>query len=141
MSRIYIPIELRRAVLLRARYCCEYCRLHRDDTEFSHQFDHLLAIKHGGATTLDNLALACLLCNRYKGSDVATYDSVTGALVALFHPRQQDWHEHFAIEGVNIIGLTPTGRATIVLLRVNEPARLLDRQTLIAAGRWPLLPE
>jgi hypothetical protein len=43
--------------------------------------------------------------------------------VPLFHPRQHSWDEHFAwnVEGIEIIGLTPTGRATVVALNMNDP--------------------
>lgn len=67
MPRTAIPAELRRLVEARAHGCCEYCLLHEDDAESSHQVDHLSAIKHGGAAVSENLALACQLCNRYKG--------------------------------------------------------------------------
>ena len=37
----------------------------------------------------------------------------------LFNPRQQKWHDHFAVNGARIVGLTPTGRVTIALLQLN----------------------
>ena len=68
MSVTYIPVELRRAVILRAEKLCEYCFIHEDDTFFGCQVDHIIAEKHGGETSFDNLALACTNCNRAKGS-------------------------------------------------------------------------
>lgn len=137
MSRVHIPAELRLLVLERAQGGCEYCLVHQEDTPFSHQVDHLIPLKHGGQTVSINLALACLDCNQYKGSDLAAIDPVEGNIVPLFNPRMQTWNEHFALDGARIVGLTPTGRATISLLRLNDPARLLQRQALIEVNRYP----
>jgi 5-methylcytosine-specific restriction endonuclease McrA len=64
--------ELRLLVRSRAECLCEYCLLHEDDCLFTLQIDHIISIKHGGGTSGDNLALACIFCNRQKGSDVGT---------------------------------------------------------------------
>ncbi len=135
MSRIHIPLELRRLVIERALACCEYCLLHQDYIQFSHQIDHIIAIKHGGLTVPENLALACLECNLNKGSDLATL--LTGNLVALFNPRQQSWREHFTFDQETVIGLTQTGLATINLLQINASERRAERRGLIALGLYP----
>jgi len=77
-----------------------------------------------------------LKCNHYKGSDLTAIDPADRAVVLLFNPRGQVWLEHFRLEGVRLVGQTPFGRATIVLLRLNDPARLIQRQALIEAGRY-----
>jgi hypothetical protein len=128
---------LRRLVIERARGGCEYCLLHQDDTPFTHQLDHLIAVKHGGQTIAENLALACLRCNRNKGSDLSAIDPADGAIVTLFNPRTQAWAAHFALDGVRVVGLTPSGRATVRLLRMNDRARLMQRRRLAAVGRYP----
>lgn len=64
--------DLRVLVRLRAERLCEYCLLHEDDSLFTHQVDHIISLKHSGRTELENLALACIVCNRQKGSDVGT---------------------------------------------------------------------
>ena len=138
MSRITIPAALRRLVTERAGGRCEYCLIHQDDTPFTHHVDHLTPLKHGGQTIESNLGLACLECNRYKGSDLTAIDPADSAVVLLFNPRTQLWNEHFSLEGVRIVGQTPTGRATVVLLRLNDPARLIQRQALIEAGRYAM---
>lgn len=56
----------------RADHLCEYCLIHEDNTFFGCQVDHIISEKHGGATALDNLAYACAVCNRAKGSDVGS---------------------------------------------------------------------
>jgi hypothetical protein len=138
MPTTYIPAELRRLVIERANNCCEYCLIHQDDCSATLQVDHILALKHGGQTISENLALACQLCNRYKGSDFATIDRATGEVVFLFNPRTQIWSEHFQLSGAGIVGLTQIGRATVILLQMNDEARIEDRQDLIDAGRYPL---
>lgn len=137
MPRPHIPIALRRLVTERARECCEYCLVHQDERPESHQLDHLIALKHGGQTVDDNLALACAICNHYKGSDLSSIDPMEGMVVPLFNPRTQNWDDHFQLSGARIIGLTPTGRATVELLRLNEDERSATRQALIEAGRYP----
>jgi hypothetical protein len=137
MSRINIPAALRRIVTERSNGQCEYCLLHQDDAPFSHHVDHVTPLRHGGQTVESNLALACLECNRYKGSDLTAIDPADGAIVPLFNPRTQVWSEHFTFDGIRIVGQTPAGRATVNLLRLNDPARLLQRQALLEAKRYP----
>ena len=64
MTSSLIPAELRRLVIERASGHCEYCRIHQDVSIYSHEVDHIIALKHGGQTRADNLALSCLSCNR-----------------------------------------------------------------------------
>jgi hypothetical protein len=88
--------ELRRQVIERAKNRCEYCLIHQDDAIASHQIDHVIAEKHGGPTSLENLALSCMLCNLRKGSDLSSIDPATGnvefdAVVAI---RPRAWNTH-----------------------------------------------
>lgn len=136
MTRIHISATLRRLVIQRAEGRCEYCLLHQDDTPFSHHIDHLIPLKHGGQTVSDNLALACLDCNLYKGSDLTAINPLDSLIYPLFNPRTQIWIEHFAFDGARLNGQTSIGRATVVLLRLNDPVRVLQRQILIEAGRY-----
>ena len=133
----YVSPALRRLVADRAGSICEYCRIHRTDTYWGGHVDHVIAEKHGGPTTADNLAYACASCNRSKGSDIATLDRDTGRLVALYHPRVDRWAEHFEVVGPYIHGRTVVGRATVILLRMNGPEQVEPREALIVAGRYP----
>lgn len=139
MSSSYLPAASRQQVRKRARQRCEYCLLSEEDAYFSHEPDHIIAEKHGGPTTLENLAWACFDCNRFKGSDIASIDPVTGQLVPLFNPRTQRWSDHFMVHGGTIVALTPVGRATVQLLRFNLPERIEVRETLVRTGRYPSL--
>ena len=124
-----IPESIRRAVIDRAKGRCEYCGKPQV-TFFVHEIDHVVAQKHRGATTLDNLAFACFECNRYKGSDIASLDPQTDHLIPLYHPRTQAWADHFLYNHGKIIPLTPEGRVTVFLLRLNDPTRVQERVAL-----------
>lgn len=137
MSEFYIRAALRRQIRERAGSCCEYCLLAEADAFFPHEPDHIIAIKHGGPNTLDNLCWACFDCNRFKGSDIASHDTIRGELVPLFNPRNHIWNEHFQIQDGQIIPLTSIGRVTAFLLKFNLPTRVEVRETLARTGRYP----
>ncbi len=50
----YISEDLRRQVIARAEQLCEYCLVHEEDTFFGCHIDHIISLKHGGSTSLDN---------------------------------------------------------------------------------------
>ena len=129
-----ISPALREEVRSRGRYRCEYCLISEELALIRHEVDHIIAVKHGGASNSDNLALSCTLCNRHKGSDLASIDSETGALLRLFHPRRDRWDEHFELRGPMIVAHSGIGRATIRLLQLNLPQRIKEREAMIQAG-------
>lgn len=135
----YVPAALRRAVAKRAHRLCEYCLIHEDDTFFGCQIEHIIAEKHSGGTIAENLAYACVFCNRCKGSDVGSIHPHTAQLVRLFNPRSDRWAEHFALEPetLAIRGVTEIGLVTVRLLEMNHPDRLSERAALAAVGRYP----
>ncbi|WP_374689511.1 HNH endonuclease [Promineifilum sp.] len=137
MTRITISPPLRRLVSARADERCEYCLLPEAHSTVRHTVDHIRALKHNGPTEPDNLALACTVCNRNKGSDIATIDPETQQLVRLFDPRRDHWSEHFALDGAEIIGLTAIGRGTVAVLQLNEPTRVQHRRLLQERGHYP----
>src|SRR5262245_46764895 len=128
---------LRNQVWQRAAFRCEYCQMAQSFTDASHEIDHIVAEKHHGPTTPDNLALACFHCNNHKGPNIAGVDSETGQVVRLVHPRQDVWTDHFAWRGAVMVGLTPSGRATVDVLAINLRHRVLHRQALIEEGTFP----
>ncbi|HXI73639.1 MAG TPA: HNH endonuclease [Verrucomicrobiae bacterium] len=84
--------------------------------------------QHGGKDSADNLALACHHCNLHKGTNLSGLDPQTRKLTRLFHPRFDDWDEHFKNRDGEIAGLSATGRTTAALLRMNEDGRLQLRE-------------
>ena len=139
MSTSYISAELRRLVIGRAEHLCEYCLIHEEDTFFGCEVDHIISEKHGGPTEEANLALACLFCNRNKGSDVASVVPGTDRLVRFYNPRTDRWFEHFRLgtDGISVVPLTEVGEATVRVFGINDGERLLERDTLRNIGRYP----
>src|SRR5205814_10100623 len=68
----WISAELRQTVANRASLLCEYCLITEADTFYGCEVDHIIGLKHGGSSEADNLAYACALCNRAKGSDIGS---------------------------------------------------------------------
>lgn len=134
-----VTAQQRQLVGERARGCCEYCLSQLQFSPQSFSVEHIHPRSAGGATHLDNLALACAGCNGHKYSKTHAFDAATNEHAPLFHPRQQQWHEHFAWneDYTVVIGLTPTGRTTVEALRLNRPALQNLRALLYAAGKHP----
>lgn len=80
MSR-YVSEKLAAEVASRAENRCEYCRIAIEDTYFGGEIDHIRSLKHGGETTLENLALACQPCNRNKGTDLGSIPHGSNVLI------------------------------------------------------------
>ena len=54
--------------------------------------------------------------------------------VRLFHPRKDDWHEHFAWQGARLTGRTAVGRATVLVLAMNAGDQFAIRIELRSEG-------
>ena len=128
---------LREFVFDRARSACEYCEWPQSLTVLPHELDHVVAQQHHGPTDEANLCLACAQCNANKGPNLSGIDPQSGQLTRLYHPRQDKWAEHFCWRGPTLIGLTAVGRATIDVLKINAPDRVLTRQLAIEVGLFP----
>ncbi len=139
MTPAYIPIELRRQVRADAGWRCGYCHTPEALIGMPLEFEHLHPEAHGGATVRENLWLACIRCNDFKGDRTDAVDPETGETVLLFNPRTQVWMEHFAWspDGTLIIGVTPVCRATAVALRLNNEYIVVARRFWVEAGWWP----
>lgn len=137
MSR-YISEGIRQLVASRANWRCEYCLLHQDDALFVHELEHIISIKHGGESEAENLALACIFCNRNKGSDIGTILLPSRDLIRFFNPRTDKWADHFSLEdNGQIVALTQIGAGTIKILDFNHFERIIERQGLMEDGRYP----
>jgi hypothetical protein len=122
-----VPTTLFDAIRNAAAQRCEYCLMSSTFSFQPHEVDHIISRKHGGRTEVNNLAFACFRCNRHKGPCIASLD-YQGRLAPLFNPRTQKWHEHFNMEdNFVIVALTPIGEATIRILKLNTPERILER--------------
>lgn len=105
------------------------------------QVEHIQPRRRGGADELFNLALSCSFCNRRKSSSTQAIDFETRTIVSLFDPRQDDWDVHFRAhlvpDGIEIVGLTPIGRATVDRLAMNEGHAVRARQLWLMTGLFP----
>jgi 5-methylcytosine-specific restriction endonuclease McrA len=123
--------QLREFVRRRAADHCEYCQISQAMSPLAQlQIEHIRPRKHGGGDEEQNLALACIDCNLAKSSNLTGIDPLSGDVTELFNPRSQTWADHFAWQGVLLTGLTPTGRATIRVLNINDEER--QRVRLVA---------
>lgn len=132
-----IRAALRRLVVQRAAGRCEYCGLAQVGQEATFHIDHVLPVSADGPTTEENLALACTSCSLRKEARRTAADPMTGRKVPLFHPRRQRWSNHFRWDGNLVMGLTPTGRATIAALQMNRLSILVIREEEADRGRHP----
>ncbi|MBI4324147.1 MAG: HNH endonuclease [Chloroflexi bacterium] len=125
---------LRQIVRERAQFRCEYCRMPERLLPY-HRFeiDHIRPEKFGGLTSAENLAWACLSCNRHKGPLVAGHNPDSSQLVRLFNPRGDTWEERFVYRPPHIIGRTAIGHATAWALEMNSSDRIELREAL---GQW-----
>ena len=139
VERPYIPLSIRRQVEEDARQRCGYCLTPRIFTAKRLHVEHIIPLAAGGSSDLDNLWLACDLCNNCKSVRTHGIDPITQETVPLFHPRQQLWNIHFAWseDGTHVLGLTRVGRATVHTLKLNQPFLVEARTWWVKAGWHP----
>lgn len=139
MTKVYIRKALRQLVVKRADNRCEYCQTQAEPTAMLMEIDHIIPLAMQGLKEESNLCLACTYCNDAKNDRIMGFDSETKGYVPLFNPRTQKWQEHFewSDNGEYIIGLTQTGRATILTLSLNRPELVRGRQVWVRAGWHP----
>ena len=128
---------LEQLVWERAGRRCEYCRVAQEHDRLPFEIDHIIAKKHSGPTRAANLCLACFADNNHKGPNIAGLDPRTRRLTPLFNPRRHKWSRHFRWDGPVLVGRTPIGRTTIVVLEINLDYRVAFRQGLIEEGVFP----
>jgi hypothetical protein len=138
-SRRKIPATLQQQVRQRANNLCEYCHASEQWQYVRFTVDHVIPLTLGGNQTFENLALACFHCNRRKTNSLTAIDPHSREQVPLFNPRQHNWNDHFiwSADGLYIVGLTATGRATIVALALNRERVVGIRAADHVAGRHP----
>ena len=99
--------------------------------------DHIIPKALGGTDDPSNLCAACYRCNEYKGAKTHDLDPVSGEFVPLFHPRLNLWREPLVWTngGTHIAGVTATGRATVLALRLNND-HIVEARVLWIARQW-----
>ncbi|MCF8282234.1 MAG: HNH endonuclease [Bacteroidales bacterium] len=139
MPRRKFSASMRLFVAQRAEFLCEYCHTPEDFSPDSFDIEHIISLLKGGTSDDDNLALACGGCNGAKYIHTSWPDPVTGATSPLFNPRADKWDSHFAWseDFAFLVGLTPTGRATIERLRMNRPGLVNLRKALLSYDAHP----
>ncbi len=133
-----IPEALRKTAFQRAFNRCEYCRLPALDSYYGFHVDHIRSIKHGGATSIENLACSCPDCNRNKGTDLGTFLDDDTELVRFYNPRKDVWDDHFEMDESGMIDhKTNIGAATVKIFQFNHPDRIIERRLLWPIGLLP----
>jgi 5-methylcytosine-specific restriction endonuclease McrA len=82
------PKFSRRSILLRDRFCCQYCGERFPAAELT--FDHVVPRSRGGQTVWNNILTACIDCNARKQNAMPNYSARKGgdAMRPLKQPRQ-----------------------------------------------------
>ncbi|MEN0051690.1 MAG: HNH endonuclease [Bacteroidota bacterium] len=139
MPRKYIPTAIKKLIRERAQSCCEYCKSLEEFATEGFTIEHIIPIAKGGLDDIENLALACFGCNSFKTVKTEAIDPESGTLVLLFHPRKEEWSDHFewSDDYTEIIGKTSSGRATVVALKLNREGLLNLREVLHQWGVHP----
>ncbi len=139
MARKAIPRALRRRVRERAGRRCEYCQ-HADEFACApFACEHVYPRSLGAGDSFEELAWSCPACNSHKSDKTSNRDPLTGREVPLFDPRTQEWNRHFrwSEDGLLIIGLTATGRASERALHLNRRELVNLRYLLSTIGEHP----
>lgn len=140
MERKHIPTEVRYRVRKEARSRCGYCLARQELIYHLLQIEHIIPLSKGGTNDELNLWLACDRCNGHKSDKISAIDPQTGEEMPLFNPRTQNWWEHFrwSEDGLRVVGLTPTGRATVITLHLDsDPITLAVRANWVQVGWHP----
>ena len=140
-NREYIPIEKRREIKARAYGRCEYCKCFQKYSPGAFVIEHIIPLILGGTYLLDNLAYTCWGCNHHKYTAITALDPITNLVVPLFNPRLDSWANHFSWSDdfLEMIGKTPTGRATIIRLKTNRLELMnIRRLTLLTKEHPPI---
>lgn len=115
-------------VISRAGNRCEYCKMHQALQGATFHVEHVIPRSVGGADSADNLAWACPSCNLHKADRTSIQLDRLSDTTPLFHPRMDQWTDHFEWDDYTIVGTTNIGRATVLALDLNHERRIKIRQ-------------
>lgn len=135
----YISDSLKARIREQAGDRCGYCKSLQRYVWGTLEIEHIIPKNRGGSNDETNLWLACRPCNSYKSDQTHGVDPLSDRMVALFNPRTQVWQEHFtwSDDGVEILGITACGRATVRALQMNNPYVTTVRQAWVTVGWHP----
>jgi hypothetical protein len=85
----------------------------------------------------ETLLRAAGRCEYWKGARLKVRDPLTGKMVPLFHPRREKWSAHFRWKGNRVEGRSPSGRASVFLLKMNRALAVAIRKEERLIGRHP----
>ena len=129
----------RKEVEKRAKNLCEYCLCRQDHSPQPFSVEHIFPKSKNGSDELANLAIACQACNNFKYTKTEAVDPLSRQKVPLYNPRKDNWTEHFTWNNdfTEIVGVSPTGRATIKTLKLNRESVQNLRRSLYLVGKHP----
>lgn len=135
----YVSVADQRLIKERAFGYCEYCYAHSGFSNAYFTHDHIHPVSLGGDSDLTNLCLCCVTCNNHKYNKTVGTDPLSNTKVALFHPREDYWLDHFVWneDETLVLGITPKGRATVECLKVNRDGVVNIRILMQMAGLHP----
>ena len=127
------------ATAQRANHRCEYCKAPEVVFNFPFEVEHIVPLSRQGSDDDANLALACRSCNLRKGNRINGLSSRSNVEARFFHPRKDQWDEHFHInvESGEVVGVTPIGEVTVEYLEMNSSAQVAARQLWIRLNLFP----
>lgn len=140
MPKPRVTVQQKAVVKQRAWSCCEYCWSQEDFSPDTFSVEHIVPLAKGGANDVNNLAHACQGCNNRKFVSIVAIDPLSAETVPLYHPRFHRWSDHFAWneDYTLILGMTPTGRATVARLELNRKGVVNLRRLLRERGLHPV---
>jgi hypothetical protein len=130
-----IPWVVRDFVADRDGGRCGYCSLHQYGQGAVFHINHIVPRSRGGKTVIENLVLQCPCCSLRKANKIDAIDPSTNETCPIFQPLLQRWDDHFVLESDGLCrGLTPSGRATVMALGMNDPIPKTARAVQILIG-------
>lgn len=139
MTAGHVSEQVRERVRAQAGDRCGYCRSPQHLVLAPLEIDHLQPTSRGGSDHESNLWLACRMCNGFKSDQTEGRDPLANRMVLLFNPRTQKWSNHFrwGADQLHILGQTPTGRATVIALQLNNALAVTVRSFWLLAHWHP----
>jgi hypothetical protein len=133
-----ISDELKRKIRTAAKNRCGYCLSPQAFIPFPLEIEHLIPQAKGGSDEEENLWLACSACNNFKSDKTEAKDPETKEIFPLFNPRKDNWFEHFrwSEDSLTIHGISPLGRATVALLRLDSYEFLIEARKMWKRAGW-----